>query len=358
MFNSDTHNFGRAVRPVSKDILLKPRSVYWEWLFLDLESPLRDYLESSIFNIFPYEVRPLSNLKVRPRGEGEGLVEILRLSENKEIKATHFYSIGIVSALATFFGLSDLHYQNVLFGMDSKDAFKFTPIDIESCFDVTLLPYQTLLVPGGNQFDRFSAVVGMKRSLSEEYKEGDIAAICSGYFFAMGMLIKHRDKVAEILESLQDLEKKPIRCYLRSTPEYLGILSRNLDQEKLSTSLLNEELDQLRRNEIPYFWRYLGDDKIYYFIAPEEVGFLQASDISSLFKVKYHFSVKSWSKYIGDNASNLTKAGTLHLARNLMRWFKCERDQYLNAKVEHKDEILKFSDKSVQIMARIKNGIL
>ena len=53
----DSHNFGQKVQLLSeKSLFLKPRPVYWEWLFFDQETPFLKNLESKTSDSFENDI--------------------------------------------------------------------------------------------------------------------------------------------------------------------------------------------------------------------------------------------------------------------------------------------------------------
>ena len=140
------HNFGKAVKRVSKDLIHKPRSIFWEWLFIG-SSPLRKVLDDILFEASPITASwPLTTF-LTDDNFSSGNVGFISATQGGAVSLQEARQIGFTFGIVLWFGLGDLHYQNIVVGKQAGDKFIFAPLDIESIFEDVFLPSQTLLLP-------------------------------------------------------------------------------------------------------------------------------------------------------------------------------------------------------------------
>lgn len=246
----DEHNFGRFVYfDIDQSIVVKPKNLNFERLFLCENSQLRALFEKSVNN--PFKYFPL--LKYYK----EGTVEYLELDqEDFELTTSVKESIGFLTAVAIFFGLDDLHYENIFFGNYKKNWSLF-PIDVECIGANITLPTQTHLFK--------SKVIPLKKTglfkLFKKVKDirgSDLIEIANSYCTAIQAL---NEKINKINQILIDYKDAPVRVILRSTDIYKSFLDRNCSL----IAPIKEEMEQLNRGDIPYFfWSFSSKDISYY----------------------------------------------------------------------------------------------
>lgn len=258
---ADSHNFGRSV--FYKDgYIYKPRPVGLEWLLLSVESPLRKTLRES--NI--HAEKCLLNIAYDDQSFKPSLKEIrVGYKEKPAIKKTlrdqNYLEIGSVIALAQWFGLSDLHYENMFIGHEANGEFVCSPIDIECIFEHHNLPSQSLLVP--------SYLINKDQSglkdIFDHVNEGKhIAYLVSGYIETYEKLNFISEDIFKVILNLSDLKNISSRVILRSTQKYY-----DLQKGKENFDLLDEESKQIENNDIPYFFKFLNSKDIYYWDTPK-----------------------------------------------------------------------------------------
>jgi hypothetical protein len=267
----DSHNFGRRVTVRGRRVL-KPRTVFWEWLVLAKDSPLRRLLDergaqelgAGAFDFLP----TLRFFDGRAGGFGE--VERMQLEPlgtvSKRRKQQLASIIGRSLALWSWLGVADLHWENLVLGVDAKSNVVFGPLDIEMMLADLALPTETKLLPDA---DPEYAVVcqhaaGVRRVLPYLGKPVDaptLLAVASAYRITLEFLERQAGAIAEVLGALPGLDEEPLRVLLRGTEEYV-LASQG---QPLWPPLLDAEQEQLARGDIPYFFRLYGRRGIHYY---------------------------------------------------------------------------------------------
>lgn len=269
----DAHNFGRRV--TRKDgRISKPRTVFWEWLLLAAESPLRrflaetaerDGLGADAFGFLPDLA--FSSPRARDGGEVEAVsLEPLPLPSPEQRRGLARI-VGRSLALWSFLGVADLHWENLVLGVDARGRVIFAPLDIEMILADLSLPTETKLLPDADP--EYAAVcrhaAGVRRVLpylGKPVDPADLVAMASAYLRTLAFLERHARKIADVFASLPELGEMPIRVCLRGTDEYVRARS---DAASLWPPLLDAETEQLARGDIPYFFQLYGRRGIHWF---------------------------------------------------------------------------------------------
>ncbi len=267
----DSHNFGRRVTQ-REGRIVKPRTVFWEWLVLSADSPLRrffteaaeqDGLGSDMFGFLP-------DLKfVSPKARDGGEVERVQLEPLPTLSADQKRDlariVGRSLALWSWLGVADLHWENMVLGLDKQGRIILAPLDIEMILADLSLPTETKLLPDADP--EYAAIcrhaAGVRRVLpyvGKPIDPADLLAILSAYHTTLVFLDRHASKIAEVFANLPELREMPIRVCLRGTDEYV-----QEDFESLWPPLLDAEEVQLAHDDIPYFFRLYGKPGIHYF---------------------------------------------------------------------------------------------
>jgi hypothetical protein len=271
----DSHNFGRRVS-LRGAWVEKPRAVFWEWLVLCAESPLRRLLASlatendlggSAFDFLP--ALRFSGIASRDGGK----VEKLELEPLARLSARERQELATITgralALFSWLGVSDLHWENLALGRSTGGTIVFAPLDIESILSDLSLPTETKLLPDPDP--EYAAVcrhaAGIRRLLPYLGKPLDPALLgpmVDGYVTMLAFLERSARAVARLLAALPEVKTSPIRVCLRGTDEY--VRSRSVPPWP---PLLDAEAEQLERGDIPYFFRLYGRRGIRYYADPE-----------------------------------------------------------------------------------------
>lgn len=253
MFLADKHNFGQQVEKVQRgsDIWYrKPRSVYWEWFFFGKTSPLKNLFDE----VGSHGAKTLSeyffNLDIEIESTWCGYAREYP-SEEVSISNEHFYAYGALIAYCYIFGIRDLHKQNLI-----KTKTHFQVVDVEVVFTSLILPNETLLLPFksiGYEFAGIGALVNSQVELTKENKK----QLILGYWDLFDLVIRKKQEIEEVLAK-QDFSKIPSRMIIRNTSEYRNFL------ENLPDNALSSEIEQMRRGDIPYYFKFIGNKNLYW----------------------------------------------------------------------------------------------
>jgi hypothetical protein len=259
----DSHNFGRRVERRAGRVH-KPRSVFWEWLVLSRDSPLRQVLGDA------FGFLPTLRFFGAPSGIG-GSVETVKLEPLGTLssaKKTELASIvGRSLALWSWLGVADLHWENLVLGRDAKGRIVFGPLDVEMMLADLKSPTETKLLadPDPEYALVCQHAAGVRRVLpylGKPIRAQDLLALASGYYEALATLEQRSRDLAEALRPLP-LGAEPLRVLLRGTAEYTRPTA------DLWPPLLAAEREQLERGDVPYFFRLYGQRGIHYYADAE-----------------------------------------------------------------------------------------
>jgi hypothetical protein len=264
----DTHNFGRRVERVDGWVR-KPRTLRWEWLFLSASSPLRralDAIDGAAFGFLPDLAFELEG----PRGEGR--VEAVALTPlgalDEQGRRGLAEIVGRALATFSFFGLADLHWENLALGRGPSGEMRLFPLDVELVLADLARPTETKLIADADP--EVAAVcahaAGLRRVLpflGKPIEWASLAAIVDGYAGTLAKLTKAAPALAQAIEATPAMSGTPIRVLLRGTGDYFAS-----DLGALWPPLLEEEQRQLARGDVPYFFRRLDAPAIRWFDEP------------------------------------------------------------------------------------------
>jgi hypothetical protein len=261
----DAHNFGRHVT-VGDLRVHKPRALLWEWLFLCAQSPLRLALDGAEPNAFDF----LGDLAFSdPFARDGGDVDRVTLDPlptlSSDARRDLARIVGRSLALFSWFGVTDLHWENLALGVDRAARIVFSPLDIEMILGDFARPTETKLLPDADP--EYAGVcqhaAGVRRVLpfvGKPMAAGDLVAMASAYRSTLRVLDRHAQDFAQVFAQLQGLTETPIRVCLRSTGDYVAAPS-----VPPWPPLLEAESVQLARGDIPYFFRLIGNRGIHSF---------------------------------------------------------------------------------------------
>jgi len=269
----DSHNFGRRVA-LRGERIEKPRTLLWEWLLLASDSPLRmlldraaaqDALGSDAFGFLP-TLRFFGS-----RGAEGGEVERLRLEPLLACTAPMRRELALIVgrslSLWSWLGVADLHWENLVLGVDAQQRIVFGPVDIEMILAELSLPTETKLLPDADP--EYAAICrhasGVRRVLpylGKPIAVDELLAMVSAYRRTLAFLDRHSHEIAEVFSGLPELHEAPLRVLLRGTGDYVQAASKPLS---LWPPLLDAEAEQLARGDIPYFFRLYGRPGIHYY---------------------------------------------------------------------------------------------
>lgn len=256
--DADAHNFGQQVthlRRGSEIYFQKPRPVFWEWFFFGVDSPLKSALDGPTTATPPIQ-DGIFNLNVEMgekfSGISKGIIEV----DTSEIdQKSHAYQLGGLIAYCYLFGIRDLHKGNVI-----RTKNHLQVIDAEVIFSKILLPNETLLLPFK---ETTFEICGARKSFAnpEVLSTESICDILRGYFDLFLTVINSHESVTEVFSSYKDqMLKIPIRHIMRDTAHY-----RKWRENKIMPSVVfcDDELLQLERGDVPYYFKFLDDPRLY-----------------------------------------------------------------------------------------------
>jgi hypothetical protein len=257
----DSHNFGRRVARTGGRIA-KPRTLFWEWLVLAAESPLRrllaeaaerDGLGAGAFGFLPDLA--FSPPRARDGGEVEEVTLAPLPSPSPRERRDLARIVGRAIALFSWLGVADLHWENLVLGQGDRGHVVFAPLDVEMILADLSLPTETKLLPDADP--EYAAIcrhaAGVRRALpylGKPVDPADLVAMAGAYRGTLVFLDRHARTIAAMMTALPELREAPIRVCLRGTDEYVRAGS-----EPLWPPLLDAEAEQLARGDIPYFFR-------------------------------------------------------------------------------------------------------
>jgi hypothetical protein len=256
----DSHNFGRRV-VLRGQRVLKPRQLLWERLLLSNThtSPLRKFLRAASKHTFDF----LPTMRF-----SRNAVERIALSRLRSTPAAKNELATIVGRSLAFWawmGVADLHWENLVLGVDARGRIVFGPLDIEMIFADLSLPTQTKLIPDADpeyaELCRQSAGLRLVLPyLGEPISAAHLSSIVAAYRATLELLEGHAQEIADIIGAVPELRTTPIRVLLRSTGDYVRART-----EPISPPLLDAEAEQFARGDIPYFFRLVGQPGLRYY---------------------------------------------------------------------------------------------
>lgn len=267
----DSHNFGRRVSVRGRRVV-KPRTIVWERLVLSADSPLRRLLDDAAardglgrdaFGFLPRLGFVSSRAGLFGEAERVELSPLPRLSRGARRALASI--VGRSLALFSWLGVADLHWENLVLGVDGDGRMVFAPLDIEMILAELTLPTQTKLLPDADP--EYAAICrhacGVRRVLpylGKPIGAADLLAMAGAYRSTLVFLDRRARDIAHELARLPRLRDTPIRVCLRGTDEYVRARSA-----PVWPPLLDAESEQLARGDIPYFFRLYGRPGIHYY---------------------------------------------------------------------------------------------
>jgi len=163
-------------------------------------------------------------------------------------------AVGNSLAILLFFGMSDQHVENLRFGANHRSGkAEVFPIDIEIIFDNLMYLSQT------NSIRSLGSVAERVGTYSVFNCGLEPARILWSFLDCNAVLQNSTSKIRMILGS-SDLEKIPIRRVIKGTSRYRKFMDGGLKADEFE----KEELIQMERNDIPYFFSFLGSNTVYF----------------------------------------------------------------------------------------------
>ena len=254
LFEADPHNFGQTVVPVERAYgtwYRKPRSVFWEKMLFGKDSPLEQVFNGTGENGHQPLGNFLFNLEVETINPWLGFSRGVQ-SVHCSISDSHFYGFGVLIAYCYAFGVRDLHRYNLV-----QTQSHFQVVDAEVVMTKLILPNETLLLPFKDVSFELSGAGLLWKNL-EGIAAADAERILAGYFDMFKSICDNVQAIKVIVDS-QETSAEPIRMIVRNT----GVYKSALEQGDFS-KFLPEEKEQLNRGDIPYFFKLLGRQELFW----------------------------------------------------------------------------------------------
>lgn len=305
---ADPHNFGRYVTQVDSNYIHKPRSIFWEWLFLG-DSPLRTILESHPSEIF----KSLPLLCFNSENYNHGNVELCEVSSLESLSELNIIQAGAVIGLMSYFGITDLHKDNVVCG-NINGRFVFGPLDIETIFDNVRLPAQTLLLPSRLiDRNRCGTSALFDSQTTENLNPKVIFKLTFGFLSALDFLEANSSCFLEDIANFITKYNPVIRRVLRPTKDYYSFAE---NQETVNSAMTPSELIQISRGDIPYYFKYTNTDEVYFY-SNENLSEYKPVDHHEFNKtgIIENLTFDDFSKTLGARLDALRTNGTLQILR-------------------------------------------
>lgn len=338
----DPHNFGRRVY-LENGRIVKPRNMLWEWLFLSTESPLRQRMVKICSSLPNLHFQPSKTFFL----EG-GSVEQLktRLPKQNELNLDHFQSVGQMIAILIWFGISDLHVKNVCFGMDKNSRFVFCPIDIECILNHLVLPSQTHLLPSSSIGKKNCGLYEIKKYLLIHNAQNAVGAICRGYINALEFLTANKELINNVLISMRNIDRAPIRMILKPTKIYYGAMQGHRADNPID--FLECEKEQMERGDIPYFFRTIQSDELFFFKEENKLSKVKIAKAIS----KNVTPIKNFDglRFSFEDNNTILKAGVLQLAKYLDKGKS-------DLEIDYKNVYLRYSQSDIFLKLKNKMAI-
>ena len=266
----DSHNFGRRVARLPDGRIFKPRPIVWESLFLGINSPLRAKIdEVAVTDGIRSPLTAVTALSFEASEGGlAGTVTPLELAHlpPDALDSEALGNIGAAIGYVLWFGLGDLHRENVLLGRDASGGLFFGPIDVECAFDDLHLPSQSSLLPHQGRLEESAGLACLKNGSRAEHPY-DLAALCGRLSESLGFFERHDAEFYAELCAL-DLAAMPVRLILRSTRDYHRLM-KDPSYRAEDVPLDQAELIQMERGDVPYFFRTFSSLEVLYYSNPE-----------------------------------------------------------------------------------------
>lgn len=261
----DSHNFNQKVEQINETTLIKPRELFFEKLFLSEEFGYRLFIDN-LFNqnglTSPFHLAPI--IQFGPNQQ----VEILKLDTfEKKILINllnveqNLKAIGALFGFIFWYGITDLHKENMFLGTKNNKLI-FFPLDIECLFSATSRISQTLLLPNTELPKEKCGFWALLDHMKEAEQDKKILFLKS-FIDSVNLLNFHRqDNIDRLMKIIKELNYQPkIRVILKNTKKY----QESMNTPSSTDSFFAEELVQLERSDIPYFFKFINSEKLYYF---------------------------------------------------------------------------------------------
>jgi len=331
----DLHNFGRSVEQTRDGWIRKPRSTFWEELFFSDKSEFRPFLDVVLGDEPVIRCLPRIRYHKSSHQSGYNLVETVKVrSYDPEDHGLEYIleAWGGLLAFASWFGMGDLHANNVFFGKCTKSGrLILMPVDIEVIFSGYAHPIQTGMIPAQSHhipLFGFRKISGILERMTAKESLG----ISLGYLRTLEKLGNHGETISSKLLSIKGIKNAPIRIIPRNTGAYRDMLQ--FPEMRNSLKAHRSEVEQLLRGDIPYFFAKIEDQRIRYYVSPD----LRRTASVGLKDLGFHekVSIKTPSTLLidADRFATMMEYGAIFIINYFLRGQFTGKLVYRNLKVD------------------------
>jgi hypothetical protein len=257
-----------------------------------------------------------------------------------------FFSFGQLLAYCYYFGIQDLHKDNILWSQDGLQV-----IDAEQAFSELLLPNQTLMLPANREIIWSAALNLLKKSSLEHLSRSQARSLLDGFFELSILFIENISEITEILrQNIRDIKQQPIRIFFRGTREYVEALTR----ESIRGNFFDEETIQLSRGDVPYFFKFMGNESVFYYSSIDwEITKVKVPDGFQKF---VSYCAKDPADLITEiNVKQQWARGMLYLVKKLSA-LNSEDTHWPSCSIEKVDGQLEFTSPDLKMIAKTSNS--
>ncbi len=239
----------------------------------------------------------------------------------RPITTKDFYEFGQLLGYCYYFGIQDIHKDNLLITNTGLQV-----VDVEQALSNLLLPNQTLLFPTDKKLAWSAGINALTQDPLELIPNTEAKALIDGYQSITECFFAQLSHLREILQAHEsDFKNYPIRIFFRGTRDYANLLEKKTTIE----NLLLEENIQLERGDIPYFFKFINRNQVFYYTSDSWEYNEVALPIDF---IKYvDFCAKSpLDLFMKGRLENAWACGSLYLAKNLpsipahnLKWETC-----------------------------------
>jgi hypothetical protein len=295
----DPHNFGQSVQVVSR-----ASGIYFQ-------KPGKDSPLAGLFAVKNNAAGSLRdhifNLEVEVGEDFSGISRQVETFSGVRDERALGHSLGVLLAYCYIFGIRDLHHHNLI-----RVKSHLQVIDAEVVLVKLLLPNETLLLPFkdiGPESAGIRHLTEIPAPLSAEM----VSAILAGYCETFDRIESVLPEMTKVFAGLQtEMARVPVRHIARDT-----IVYRDWKTSSPKTPFFKEELEQLERGDIPYFFKFIGDPCLYQY-ADRSGARVQVDAPSEFLKAIARDATDPLDLLKQDRVEVLFSTGILFLAKRLL----------------------------------------
>ncbi|MCB0350122.1 MAG: DUF4135 domain-containing protein [Bdellovibrionales bacterium] len=319
MSQGDSHNFNRFVfEGVSGGtrVYVKPRPIFWELFFFGANSPLK--------TLFTKMTIKMELVHATEQSTHDNKVVAIN-SSKRPITPKDFYELGQLLGYCYYFGIQDIHKDNLLITNNGLQV-----VDVEQTFSDLLLPNQTLLLPTDKKLAWSAGLNALTQDPLELIPNTEAKALFDGYQSITEYFFNQLSGIRELLQAHEsDFKNYPIRIFFRGTRDYANLLEKKTTIE----NLLPEENIQLERGDIPYFFKFINRNQVYYYTS-ESWEYKEVALPIDFIKYVDFCAKDPLDLFTNQRLENAWACGSLYLAKNLptvpankLKWETCAIDK-------------------------------